>query len=166
MGQHHQVVVRPDDPVGGGHDAGAVRCGEDADHIDIVLGADVGGQDALAHPLPQRGDLIDGVAPRQVDKVKDVVVVVLDGGAQGNILVGVDDLVRAVAEQELGVYLVVRLADDVLGPQVLQKAGDLQVALEIAADTDKAQVKIGYADAPQDAFPGAVGNHAAGGCVQ
>ena len=67
------------------------------------------------------------------------------------------DGVRAVAEEELGLDVVVGLAEHLLRPQLLEEAGDLQAAQHVVVShADEAGVKALHAERAQHLLVGAV----------
>ena len=73
--------------------------------------------------------------------VEHVAAAVLNSQFIGKILFGIYHRIGTVAQQEFFLDLGACLADDRFGAQILEQAGDLQTALEIAADTHKAHIK-------------------------
>ena len=60
----------------------------------------------------------------------------------GDIPVRINHFIGAVAQQKFGMNITVCLADDIFCPHFFNQAGNLQTALEVGSDTDKANVEI------------------------
>ena len=154
---HHQVVRIPDDVVRRGHHAHLLLMFFlNAEYGNLVRRGYVGLPDALAHPLLERGHLVDPERAGQVDVVEDVVEAVALRPLLRDVLIRVDHLVRPVAQQKLRLDVPRRLADHPLCPELLHKACDLQTALEVGADAHKHDIKIPDADTFQDLLARAV----------
>ncbi len=165
VGQYQEMVCGLDDSMGRGHNGLLAICGIDANDVGIIFFPDPGIQDASADPFLDGRDLIDGIFRPQVQIIEDIFAAVFDGGPDGGVLVGVDDLIGAVFQQELGQHLIVRLADDVLRPQLPQQVHDHQIALEVRVDADEAHIEVGNADLAQHIPGGAVRDQAGAGNV-
>jgi hypothetical protein len=70
--------------------------------------------------------------------------------------VRVDHFIRAVPEKEFGVDIPVGLADHIFASQLFHHAGNLQTALKIRSDADKAHVKVVDPQCPKHILIGTV----------
>ena len=100
----------------------------------------------LAHgatgPRAGHGDLVDGVVPVELEVVEDAVRAVADGGPDGELLLRVDHLIRAVPQEEFRVDAPGGAGHDELRPEFFQEGRGLEGALEIIADGDDGEVEI------------------------
>ena len=69
-----------------------------------------------------------------------------DGRPEGQLLLGVDDLIGAVAQQEFLVDAARGTRDDVFRAELAQAQRCLQGALEVVADGDDAGVEVAHAE--------------------
>ena len=76
----------------------------------------------------------------------------------GQLLLGIDHLVRAAAPQEFFLDPPGGPGDDFLGPQLLEQVGGLQGALEVVPDGDDAGVEAGNVQGGEELLAGAVPN--------
>lgn len=113
-----------------------------AAHIELAHSA--------ARPGAGHGDLVHGVVLVQLKVVEYVVRAVPDGGPDGELLLRVDHMVGAVAEEEFRVAVPGGAGDHHFCSHVLQEGGRFQRALEIIADGDDAKVEIGDAQRGQE----------------
>ena len=103
----------------------------DADDVDMVLFPYVEISDAETDPLSGDGNLIDRVRCVKFDIIEDVIGGVSDGSPLGDLFFRVDHLVRAVAQQKLGVDRAGRARNDQLRAQLLQGSRRFKRALKI-----------------------------------
>lgn len=80
----------------------------------------------------------------QLNIVKDVVRAVTDGRPGRQLLFGVDHLIRAVAQEKLGVHVARRARYHKARAQVLQQRGGFQRALKIVSDGHDAHIEIAH----------------------
>ena len=138
--RHYDVIVLAEHIVAGGEGDGiAVFDGED---VETVFLAHVGVHEVFARPFAGDFDLEHAVVRAQLYEVEDVVGVVSHRRLEGEVLFGIDHLVRAVAEQEFALYLAAGLGDDVFRAHIFQKGSDLQRGLEALAHGDEADVEV------------------------
>ena len=162
--------ARDDDVVGGFKDVVAGGEGDggvflDGEDVEPVLLADIGGDEVLAHPFGGDFDLEHAVVGAQLDEVEDVVGVVADGGLEGEVFFGIDDLVGAVAEQEFALDLAAGHGDDVFCAHIFQEGSDFERRLKALAHGDEADVEVVYADLFQHFLSAAIADDGVGEVV-
>lgn len=128
--QNEDRLIGPE-AVGGAGEGLQVAVVLGGQHVDVVFLADRQLHDGLAHPGGGHRRLEDGVVVRQLDVVEDVVGAVPHRRPVGHLLLRVDHVIRAVAQQELGVDIPGRPGQHEGGALLLQQSGSLQRALEV-----------------------------------
>ena len=115
----------------------------DRKNIDVVFSAGVNVHDLFPVPFARYRKLENRIFGVQLDIIIYLCGIQLNGQLFGNIAVGIDDFVCAVAEQELPLDLRGRLGNHVFRAEVFQKRGDLEGGLEVVADRHHADVERG-----------------------
>ena len=128
----------------------------DGEDVDVVFVSHIHIAHTASDPALKRRNLVDGVFVRQLDIIKYIPCAQAGRKALRAVALGIDDIVRAVAQEELGLGVIIRLAEYPLGAQLLEEAGDLETAEDIGAQTDKACVKIIHAEGAKHIHIGAV----------
>ena len=116
-------------------------------------------------PAVKRRNLVDGVFVRQLDIIKYIPCAQAGRKAFRAVPFRIDDLVRAVAQQQLGMHVPRGLGDHARRAHLLEHGGDQQAAGEVRPDADKTEIEVLYAKRAQRVFIGAIGNLRAGHLV-
>ena len=99
-------------------------------HIDVVFLPHSQSSQCLTHPGRRHGDFINGVIRRELHIIENALTGIAHSCPVGDLLFRIDDLVRAVAQQEFPVDITGRPGEDQGCAIVLEQSRDLQGTLD------------------------------------
>lgn len=92
-----------------------------SDDVDAILLPDVDLRDTHANPLVRQIDFEQIMISVEINKIPDVVRATANGGPLGQLFFRVDDFIRTVAQQKLGLYIPLCTRDHKLCAQLLEQ---------------------------------------------
>ena len=90
-----------------------------SDDVDAILLPDVDLRDTHANPLVRQIDFEQIMISVEINKIPDVVRAAANGGPLGQLFFRVDDFIRTVAQQKLGMDISGSPGDNQSGTQLL-----------------------------------------------
>lgn len=88
----------------------------------------------------------------ELDIIKNMIGRVADRGPFGRLLLWIDDMVCAIAEQKLGLNILLCAGDNTGSAQFFDEGGRFQGVLEVAADGHKADIIVSNAQGTKKFF--------------
>lgn len=117
----------------------------DGQNVDAVFLANVDLFNRPANPVRRQIHLENRMILIESDIIEDMIRTVTNGRPFGKLTLRIDDLVRAVAQKKLRLYIPGRTRDDEFCAQLLEQRRGLQRTLKIVSDGDNAGVKVSNA---------------------
>ena len=114
----------------------------DSQNVNVVFVSHIHIAHTASDPVVKRRNLVDGVFVRQLDIIKYIPCAQAGRKAFRAVPFRIDDLVRAVAQQQLGVDILRGLGDHARRAHVLEHGGNQQAAGEIRPDADKTEIDL------------------------
>lgn len=149
--------IRREDRLGRDIEVDVVACFY-AEDVQVMPAADIKLDDAFPFPCFWYEYFVDGVFVAEREVVKDMIGTAADGRPKRELALRVDGFVRAVPQQEFFVNVARGARYDIACAKFFEKRGCFEGALEVIADGDDADIKVGDVERAQKVGIGAVGD--------